>query len=131
LAGVPPLVGGGPGPLPLRWGRTARAAAGYIRRTILPALGSMELRKVRGPVLDMLYARLHRCGDLACSGMPFTEHLVSGSSTAAVLLAFCGSTAIITSSLKGVPPGHRDLFRRGGQCNFWQRRPLLSHNLTG
>jgi hypothetical protein len=53
--------------------------------------------------------------------------LVSGSSTAAVLLAFCGSTAIITSSLKGVPPGHRDLFRRGGQCNFWQRRPLLSH----
>jgi hypothetical protein len=137
LAGVPPLVGGGPGPLPLRWGRTARAAAaaqtyeGYIRRTILPALGSMELRKVRGPVLDMLYARLHRCGDLACSGMPFTEHLVTGSSTAAVLLALCGSTAIITSSLKGVPPGHRDLFRRGRQCNFWQRRPLLSHNLTG
>jgi DNA-binding transcriptional regulator YhcF (GntR family) len=34
----------------------------------------MELRKVRGPVLDMLYARLHRCGDLACSGKPFTEH---------------------------------------------------------
>jgi hypothetical protein len=115
----------------LRWGRTARAAAGYIRRTILPALGSMELRKVRGPVLDMIYARLHRCGDLACSGMPFTEHLVTGSSTAAVLLALCRSTAIITSSLKGVPPGHRDLFSRGGQCNFWQRRPLLSHNLTG
>jgi hypothetical protein len=61
----------------------------------------MELRKVRGPVLDVLYARLHRCGDLACSGMPFTEHLVTGSSTAAVLLALCGSTAIITSSLKG------------------------------
>jgi integrase len=34
----------------------------------------MAVRKVRGPVLDMLYARLHRCGDLACSGKPFTEH---------------------------------------------------------
>ena len=55
-------------------GSTRRTYEGYIRRTILPALGSMELRKVRGPVLDMFYARLHRCGDLACSGKPFTEH---------------------------------------------------------
>src|SRR5262249_32635075 len=47
---------------------------GYIRRTILPALGSIELRKVRGPVLDTFYARLRRCGNLACSGRPFTEH---------------------------------------------------------
>ena len=47
---------------------TRHTYEGYIRRTILPALGSMELRKVRGPVLDMLYARLRRCGDLACSG---------------------------------------------------------------
>ena len=47
---------------------------GYIRRTILPAIGPMELRKVRGPVLDMFYARLHRCGDLTCSGKPFIEH---------------------------------------------------------
>jgi integrase len=53
---------------------TRQTYEGYIRRTILPALGSMELRKVRGPVLDMLYARLHRCGDLACTGKPFTEH---------------------------------------------------------
>jgi integrase len=53
---------------------TRHTYEGYIRRTILPALGPMELRKVRGPVLDMLYARLHRCGDLACSGKPFTEH---------------------------------------------------------
>jgi integrase len=52
---------------------TRQTYEGYIRRTILPALGSMELRKVRGPVLDMLYARLHRCGDLACSGRPFTD----------------------------------------------------------
>jgi integrase len=47
---------------------------GYIRRTILPALGSMPLRKLRGPVLDTFYARLRRCGDLACTGRPFTEH---------------------------------------------------------
>lgn len=53
---------------------TRHTYEGYIRRTILPALGSMQLRKVRGPVLDMLYARLRRCGDLACTGKPFTEH---------------------------------------------------------
>jgi len=47
---------------------------GYIRRTILPALGSMPLRKLRGPVLDTFYARLRRCADLACTGRPFTEH---------------------------------------------------------
>ena len=53
---------------------TRQTYEGYIRRTILPALGPMELREVRGPVLDMLDARLHRCGNLACSGKPFTEH---------------------------------------------------------
>jgi DNA-binding transcriptional regulator YhcF (GntR family) len=47
---------------------------GYIRRTIKPALGSKEVRKVRGPLLDNLYARLQRCGNLACAGKPFTEH---------------------------------------------------------
>jgi hypothetical protein len=53
---------------------TRETYEGYIRRTILPALGSMELRKLRGPVLDMFYARLRRCGNLACTGRPFTEH---------------------------------------------------------
>jgi integrase len=53
---------------------TQNTYAGYIRRTILPALGSMELRKVRGPLLDTFYARLRRCGDVACTGKPFTEH---------------------------------------------------------
>ena len=47
---------------------------GYIRRTIKPALGSTQVRKVRGPLLDTLYARLMRCGNLACAGKPFTEH---------------------------------------------------------
>ena len=47
---------------------------GYIRRTIKPALGSTQVRKVRGPLLDTLYARLMPCGNLACTGKPFTEH---------------------------------------------------------
>jgi DNA-binding transcriptional regulator YhcF (GntR family) len=53
---------------------TRNTYTGYIRRTILPALGSMELRKVRGPLLDTFYARLRRCGDLTCTGRPFIEH---------------------------------------------------------
>lgn len=32
------------------------------------------MRKVRGPILDKLYTRLKRCGDLSCTGKPFTEH---------------------------------------------------------
>jgi hypothetical protein len=32
------------------------------------------VRKVRGPLLDTFYARLMRCGNLACTGKPFTEH---------------------------------------------------------
>jgi hypothetical protein len=47
---------------------------GYIRRTIKPVLGSTQVRKVRGPLLDTLYARLMRCGNLACTGKPFIEH---------------------------------------------------------
>ncbi len=47
---------------------TRETYEGYIRRTILPALGPMELRKLRGPVLDILYTRLRRCGNLACTG---------------------------------------------------------------
>jgi DNA-binding transcriptional regulator YhcF (GntR family) len=34
----------------------------------------MRVRKVRGPVLDTLYARLKRCGNLACTGKHFVEH---------------------------------------------------------
>lgn len=53
---------------------TREGYEGYIRRTIRPALGHVQVRKVRGPMLDSLYARLRRCGDLACTGRPFTEH---------------------------------------------------------
>jgi hypothetical protein len=53
---------------------TLETNLGYVRRTIKPALGIKEVRKVRGPLLDNLYARLQRCGNLACGGKPFTEH---------------------------------------------------------
>ena len=53
---------------------TRQTNEGFIRRTIKPALGHMKVRKVRGPILDKLYAELKRCGDLACTGRPFTEH---------------------------------------------------------
>jgi len=53
---------------------TRQTNEGFIRRTIKPALGHLEVRKVRGPILDQLYARLKRCSDLSCTGRPFTEH---------------------------------------------------------
>jgi integrase len=53
---------------------TREANEGYIRRTIKPALGHLQIRRVRGPLLDKLYAQLKRCGDPSCTGRPFTEH---------------------------------------------------------
>jgi hypothetical protein len=53
---------------------TRQTNDGFIRRTIKPALGPMKVRKVRGPILDKLYAELKRCGDLTCTGKPFIEH---------------------------------------------------------
>ncbi|HJZ03147.1 MAG TPA: GntR family transcriptional regulator [Streptosporangiaceae bacterium] len=53
---------------------TRQTNEGFIRRTIVPALGHMKVRKVRGPILDKLYAELKRCGDLSCTGRPFIEH---------------------------------------------------------
>ena len=41
---------------------------------IKPALGHLQVRKIRGPLLDLLYAQLRRCGDPACTGKSFTEH---------------------------------------------------------
>jgi hypothetical protein len=38
-----------------------------VRRTIRPGLGHRKVRKVQGPILDTFYARLKKCGDLACS----------------------------------------------------------------
>jgi len=53
---------------------TRKASEFYIRRVIKPALGHLQVRKIRGPLLDLLYAQLRRCGDCACTGKPFTEH---------------------------------------------------------
>ena len=53
---------------------TRQTNEGFIRRTITPALGHLKVRKVRGPILDKLYTRLKRCGDLSCTGRPFIEH---------------------------------------------------------
>jgi len=53
---------------------TRQTNEGFVRRTIKPALGHLKVRKVRGPILDQLYTRLKRCGDLSCTGRPFTEH---------------------------------------------------------
>jgi len=53
---------------------TRKANEVYIRRVIEPALGHLQVRKIRGPLLDLLYAQLKRCGDPACTGERFTEH---------------------------------------------------------
>jgi integrase len=53
---------------------TRQTNGGFIRRTIKPAIGHLKVRQVNGEVLDKLYARLLRCGDLSCTGSPFTEH---------------------------------------------------------
>ena len=53
---------------------TRQTNEGFIRRTIKPALGHIKVRKVRGPILDKLYAELKRYGDLSCTGKPFIEH---------------------------------------------------------
>ena len=41
---------------------------------IKPALGHLQVRKIRGPLLDLLYAQLRRCGDPGCTGKRFIEH---------------------------------------------------------
>lgn len=48
---------------------TAETTAGYIRRTLKPALGEMPLRKLqhRVDILDRLYSHLRRCNQL-CDG---------------------------------------------------------------
>ncbi len=53
---------------------TRKANEVYIRRVINPALGHLQVRKIRGPLLDLLYAQLRRCSDPTCTGKRFTEH---------------------------------------------------------
>src|SRR5690242_4733582 len=53
---------------------TRKAYEAYIRRVIKPALGHLQVRKIRGPLLDMLYAQLRRCGDPGCTGKRSIQH---------------------------------------------------------
>src|SRR5271165_2230884 len=53
---------------------TRKANEVYIRRVIKPALGHLQVRKLRGPLLDLLYAQLRRCSDPGCAGKRFIEH---------------------------------------------------------
>jgi integrase len=53
---------------------TRKANEAYIRRVIKPALGHLQVRNIRGPLLDLLYAQLRRCGDPGCTGKRFVEH---------------------------------------------------------
>jgi integrase len=53
---------------------TRKANEVYIRRVIKPALGHLQVRKIRGPLLDLLYAQLRRCGDVGCTGKRLVEH---------------------------------------------------------
>lgn len=52
---------------------TAETTAGYVRRTLKPALGEMSLRKLqhRVDILDRLYIHLRRCNQL-CDGKTVT-----------------------------------------------------------
>src|SRR6185437_16176914 len=47
---------------------TRKANEVYIRRVIMPALGHLQVRKIRGPLLDLLYAQLRRCSNPGCTG---------------------------------------------------------------
>jgi integrase len=63
---------------------TAETSAGYIRRTIKPALGDMPIRKLqhRVDILDKLYSHLRRCNQL-CTG-PTPGHVCKPMSAGAV-----------------------------------------------
>jgi hypothetical protein len=53
---------------------TRQTNEGFIRRTVKPALGTWKYGRSAAPILDQLYARLKRCGDLSYTARPFTEH---------------------------------------------------------
>jgi hypothetical protein len=54
---------------------TAETSAGYIRRTIKPALGDMPIRNLqhRVDILDKLYAHLRRCNQLCTARRMLTS----------------------------------------------------------
>jgi integrase len=52
---------------------TRRTYEGYIKRTIRPALGDEQVKKISARILENLYTELRRCG-ARCDGKPFIEH---------------------------------------------------------
>jgi hypothetical protein len=62
---------------------TRQTNEGFIRRTIKPALGHMKVRKVRGPILDKLYAELKRCGELSACICGWSRSQVYGAANCA------------------------------------------------
>jgi DNA-binding transcriptional regulator YhcF (GntR family) len=52
----------------------AQIELGNIRRVIKPALGHLQVRKIRGPLLDLLYAQLRRCSNSGCTGKGLIEY---------------------------------------------------------
>ena len=54
---------------------TQETNEGYIRRTLGPALGDMQLRKLqhRVDIVDRFYTHLRRCNTL-CDGRPYVQH---------------------------------------------------------
>jgi integrase len=53
---------------------TRKANEVYTRRVIKPALGHLQVRKIRGPLLDLPYAQLRHCSDPGCTGQRSIEH---------------------------------------------------------
>src|SRR4051794_1625402 len=67
------------------WLRTHEAEAstldgyrGYIRRTIEPALGAVQLSKITAQVLEEYYADLRRCRSRCREGEPTVDHRTTG-----------------------------------------------------
>ncbi len=65
---------------------TRETTEGYVRRTIVPAIGDMPLRKLqhRVDLLDRLYTHLRRCNKL-CDGRGVAVHAAEGAHDCAVV----------------------------------------------
>ena len=56
---------------------TRRTYAGYIERTILPAIGAVAIDRITARTLETLYGELRRCR-VRCDRRPFVEHRADG-----------------------------------------------------
>jgi integrase len=51
---------------------TRKTYVGYIERTIKPALGHLQVKKIDARTLESFYTELRRCR-ICCDGKPFIE----------------------------------------------------------